>query len=42
MALEAREVARKALKEHEVPPLPADVLRKGAALVKGYEAKTAH
>lgn len=41
MALEAREAARKVLREHEVPPLPADVLRKGAELVKGYEAEVA-
>jgi len=39
MALEAREVARKVLKEHEVPALPADVVKKGAQLVKGYEAE---
>jgi len=41
MALEAREVARKVLREHEVPQLPADVLRKGSELVKGYEAEVA-
>lgn len=41
MALEAREVARKILKEHEVPPLPADVLRKGDELVREYGARTA-
>jgi len=37
MALEAREIARKVLKEHEVPPLPSDVVKKGSELVQGYE-----
>jgi trimethylamine--corrinoid protein Co-methyltransferase len=39
MALEAREVARKALKEHEVPPLPSGVLKNGTELVRQYERR---
>ncbi|MBN1678518.1 MAG: trimethylamine methyltransferase family protein [Candidatus Thermoplasmatota archaeon] len=39
MALEARGIARKVLREHEVPQMPPDVLREGAALIKDYEKK---
>lgn len=42
MALEAREVARKVLKEHEVKPLPSDILKKGSELVKDYEQSVGH
>jgi trimethylamine--corrinoid protein Co-methyltransferase len=39
MADEAREEARKILKEHEVPSLDMDVLRRGSEIVKEYEKK---
>jgi len=37
MAAEAREEAKRILKEHVVAPLDKDVLKGGAALVRGYE-----
>ena len=37
MMKEVREVARQVLKEHEVEPLPADIVRKGNDMVKAYE-----
>jgi len=37
MLPEAREVARKLLKEHEVLPLDRDVVREGDALIREYE-----
>ncbi|OGS41606.1 MAG: hypothetical protein A3K67_06625 [Euryarchaeota archaeon RBG_16_62_10] len=39
MAPEAREVARKVLKEHSVPGLARDVVRKGDALLKEYDGE---
>ena len=42
MAPEAREVARKVLKEHKVPPLSPEVLKKGGELVRKYEREVAH
>ena len=37
MAKELRETARKTLKEHKVPGLPSDVLKRGNELVRAYE-----
>jgi trimethylamine--corrinoid protein Co-methyltransferase len=37
MAEEARDEARKVLKEHHVPELPKDILKDGSELVKSYE-----
>lgn len=37
MSKETREIAKKVLREHVIPPLPADVLKKGSGLVKEYE-----
>jgi trimethylamine--corrinoid protein Co-methyltransferase len=39
MADEARDEARKILKEHKVPSLDKDVLRRGSEIVKEYEKK---
>ncbi len=39
MAAEAREVARRVMGEHVVPPLPTEVLRKGSELISQYEKK---
>jgi trimethylamine--corrinoid protein Co-methyltransferase len=41
MTKETREIAKQILKEHRVEPLPADVLKKGNALVKEYERQVA-
>ncbi len=37
MVPEAREVAKKVLREHRVPELPKDILKKGGEIVKEYE-----
>ncbi len=41
MIPEARETARRLLKEHEVPPLDRDRLREGDALIRDYERRSA-
>jgi trimethylamine--corrinoid protein Co-methyltransferase len=41
MVPEAREIARRLLKEHEVPPLDRDVIKEGDALVRDYESRLA-
>jgi trimethylamine--corrinoid protein Co-methyltransferase len=37
MSSETREIAKRVLREHKVPALPADVVKKGDALVKAWE-----
>jgi len=42
MAPELREIAKKTLKEHVVPSLDKDILRKGDELIKEYERSLSH
>ncbi|MEK6988589.1 MAG: trimethylamine methyltransferase family protein [Candidatus Thermoplasmatota archaeon] len=39
MVPEAREIAKRLLEEHEVPPLDRDVRRQGNALIREYESR---
>jgi len=39
MVPEAREIARRLLQDHEVPPLEPDILRRGDSLLQGFEAR---
>ncbi len=41
MVPEAREIAKRLLREHEVPPLDRDIVKQGDALIRDYEKQLA-
>lgn len=42
MVGEAKKVVKKALKEHIVPPIEKDIVKRGDELIKGYEKSLSH